>query len=147
MGLCVGVHRLGGRGALLVDLLGVIGAHADAPGGDGVAVRRLGQMRVDRWWVWRLGRVAARLGHRRVEGHARGGGLIDGVVVGVATIDEQLGGADAGAGLDRFEHRGGLALASAAVGDADADDGASGIRGGGELGVEGRAESHRRASS
>ena len=42
MGLCVGVHGLGGRGALLVDLLGVIGAHADAPGGDakgGQAVR------------------------------------------------------------------------------------------------------------
>jgi len=45
MGLCVGVYRLGGRGALLVDRLGVIGAHADAPGGDRVAARRLGQMR------------------------------------------------------------------------------------------------------
>jgi hypothetical protein len=50
-------------------------------------------MRVDRWWVGRLGRLAARLGHRRVEGHARGGGLLDGVVTGVVTIDEQLGGA------------------------------------------------------
>ena len=31
-------------------------------------------------------------------------------------------------------------MASAAVGDADADDGASGVRGGGELDVSGRAE-------
>src|SRR5213078_760728 len=35
---------------------------------------------------------------------------------------------------------GGLALVGAAVGDADADDGARGVRGGGELDVEGRAE-------
>jgi hypothetical protein len=29
-GFCVGVHRLGGRRALLVDLLGVVGAHAES---------------------------------------------------------------------------------------------------------------------
>jgi hypothetical protein len=46
-------------------------------------------------------------------GHARGGGLIDGVVTGVATIDEQIGGAHAGARFDLFEHAGGLALAPA----------------------------------
>ncbi|HEY0476457.1 MAG TPA: hypothetical protein VGD37_02985 [Kofleriaceae bacterium] len=58
-------------------------------------------------------------------------------MTGVATIDEQLGGADAGAGLDLFEHGGDLALVGAAVGDADANDGARGVRGGGELDVEG----------
>jgi hypothetical protein len=72
-----------------VDLLGVVGGHAGTPGGDRVAVARPGQRRVDRrWWVGRLGRLGARLGHRRVEGHARGGGLIDGVVTETATIDE-----------------------------------------------------------
>ena len=49
-------------------------------------------------------------------------------------------GRNAGAGFDLFEHGGGLALVGAAVGDADADDGASGVRGGGELDVESRAE-------
>jgi hypothetical protein len=48
MGLGVGVGGSGGRRAPRVDLLGVVGAHANAPGGDGVAVTRLGQRRVDR---------------------------------------------------------------------------------------------------
>ena len=88
-------------------------------------------------WV---GGLDARLGHGRVDGHARGSGLVDGVVAGVTTVDEQLGGADAGAGLDLVEHRCRLALVGATVGNADADDDAGGVRGGGELDVEGGAE-------
>jgi hypothetical protein len=36
MRLRVGLRRLGGRRALLVDLVGVVGAHAAAPDGDRV---------------------------------------------------------------------------------------------------------------
>ena len=54
-----------------------------------------------------------------------GGGCVDCVVLGVAAVDEQLGGRLASAGHDLGEHRGALAQVAAAVGGVDADDDAS----------------------
>jgi hypothetical protein len=47
-------------------------------------------MRVDRWWVGRLGWLAARLGHRRVEGQELGHELAEHVTVVAAEVVEAV---------------------------------------------------------
>ena len=69
----LGVDELRGRGALLVDRLGVVAAHAAAPLGDGGRVARQGRVRVT---------PAARGGRRGVDRHAvrrEGGGTRGGL--------------------------------------------------------------------
>ena len=66
----VGVDGLGSSGALLVDLLGIIGTHALTP----VAHCRA----VTFAWKMRISSVSlARLGHWRVDRRAMFGGMID----------------------------------------------------------------------
>lgn len=87
----LGVGALGRGGALLVDLLGLLGAHAPAPGRDAGPIA--GQRRV------RVAAVVLGLGRRREDGDTGGGERLDVGERDEAAIGEVLGRAPAvGAG-------------------------------------------------
>jgi hypothetical protein len=77
----LGVDVLGGGGALPVDRLGVVAAHAAAPLGDGGRVARQGRVRVA---------PGARGWRRGADRHALPGEGVDVVELGEAAVDEML---------------------------------------------------------
>ena len=102
----LGVDAFGGGGALLVDRLGRLAAHALAPG------RHTGSVAVP--WRVRVARRIARLRHRREHHDTRRGQRLDVGELGEAAVDQVLARAlPVGCGQP-LAHRPQLALVGAA---------------------------------
>src|SRR6266566_4690116 len=125
------VDTFSGGGALLVDLLGLATAHTLTPTGNNRAV--IGE------WLIRISTGIFGFGYWGIDRGPLGISIFDGIVAGVAAIDEPLGGPLPVALFDVIEHRGEPSEITANVADIDADDNL-GIGGGGELDIVGRTK-------
>jgi hypothetical protein len=88
----------------------------------------------------RINALDAGLGDRADDGDAESGRLVDGIVLGVAAVDEDLIWARTCAAFHLGDHRRRLAQIGAGLGHVEADDDTGTIGGGRELDIVGWAE-------